>query len=213
MPGGFMDEEDIHMADGGHPFGGGAGRGGSFGSRPKRSPVATRNLPCTLEELYTGTTKKLKVTRRRGGRSDEKILSVTVKAGWKPGTKITFTGEGDEPAMGGGTPQDIVFVIAEKPHAVFTRKDNDLQVSLNLSLKEALCGFDRTIRTLDGRTLKVPDTLGVISPGKEAKIPGEGMPISKKPGQKGDLRIKFSVEFPRGPLSSSQKDAIRQALP
>ena len=38
------------------------------------------------------------------------------------------------------------------------------------------------------------------------------MPISKTPKVKGDLKIKFKVEFPRS-LSSTQADAVRKALP
>lgn len=41
---------------------------------------------------------------------------------------------------------------------------------------------------------------------------GEGMPISKQPGQKGNIIIKFDVAFPRQ-LDSSQKERIRAALP
>lgn len=40
------------------------------------------------------------------------VLQVT--PGWKEGTRITFSGKGDE--MPGQPPQDIVFVIAQKPH-------------------------------------------------------------------------------------------------
>ena len=42
-------------------------------------------------------------------------------------------------------------------------------------------------------------------------VRGEGMPISKTPSAKGDLKIKFKVEFPRS-LSSSQAEAVRRAL-
>lgn len=38
------------------------------------------------------------------------------------------------------------------------------------------------------------------------------MPISKQPGQKGSLHIKFEVMFPRQ-LTSSQKEQIRSLLP
>lgn len=41
---------------------------------------------------------------------------------------------------------------------------------------------------------------------------GEGMPISRQPGQRGNLIIKFDVTFPRQ-LSSSQKEQIRSLLP
>jgi DnaJ family protein B protein 4 len=39
-----------------------------------------------------------------------------------------------------------------------------------------------------------------------------GMPISKSPGQKGDLLIKFKIDFPRS-LSAQQKEMLARALP
>ena len=41
---------------------------------------------------------------------------------------------------------------------------------------------------------------------------GEGMPISKTPGTKGNLIVKFDVSFPRS-LNDSQKQQLRQILP
>lgn len=41
---------------------------------------------------------------------------------------------------------------------------------------------------------------------------GEGMPVSKQPGRRGNLLIKFDVAFPRS-LSSSQKEQLRGLLP
>ena len=38
------------------------------------------------------------------------------------------------------------------------------------------------------------------------------MPISKTPGQKGDLRVRFDVQFPRT-LTDQQKTGLRQLLP
>jgi len=51
----------------------------------------------------------------------------------------------------------------------------------------------------------------VIQPGQEEKYPGEGMPISKKPGQKGDLVVKYMVKFPQS-LTPAQKEGIRKIL-
>ena len=60
-------------------------------------------LKLTLKELYTGTVKRLKITRRVPDPSDpqklttkEEILEIQVKPGWKEGTRITFQGKGDE---------------------------------------------------------------------------------------------------------------------
>lgn len=46
----------------------------------------------------------------------EEVLAVDVRPGWKEGTRVTFTGKGDEMGPPGAPPQDLVFVIKESPH-------------------------------------------------------------------------------------------------
>ena len=60
--------------------------------------VVTNKLPCSLEQLYAGCTKKMKITKTVVAPSGvenkvEKVLDVVVQPGWKKGTKITFPGE------------------------------------------------------------------------------------------------------------------------
>ena len=43
-------------------------------------------------------------------------------------------------------------------------------------------------------------------------VRGEGMPLSKSPGQKGDLRISFDIVFPKS-LTDQQKLQLKQILP
>ncbi len=63
---------------------GGGRRQNSSRHVPAKAEV---QLPCTLEVLYTGATKKLKVTRRlRDGGTQEKILQVSIQPGWKKAT-------------------------------------------------------------------------------------------------------------------------------
>lgn len=69
----------------------------------------------------------------------------------KDGQRITFQGEGDqEPGL---EPGDVIIVLDQKDHDVFQRQDNHLVMKLQIKLVEALCGFKKTIRTLDNRTL------------------------------------------------------------
>lgn len=83
---------------GGHPFGGGP-MGGHSG--PVKDKPITKHLQCTLEELYSGSTRKLKITRTifgasgQASRTEEEILEVNVKPGWKKGTKVTFPEKGE----------------------------------------------------------------------------------------------------------------------
>ncbi|KAJ1939124.1 Molecular chaperone (DnaJ super) [Linderina macrospora] len=193
--------------------------GGGFsgmpgGMRPQgRTQEVTRPLPCTLEELYNGCTKKLKVTRRTLDRSSgqlvssEKILQISVRPGWKAGTKVRFSGEGDDFGHGG---QDIVFVVEAKPHAVFKRDGDNLHMDMELSLDEALCGFKRPVKTLSGKSFMVANKT-VVKPGQVSQMDGYGMPISKQPGTFGKLIINYKVAFPMS-LTDSQKEKIHAAL-
>ncbi|KAF9377885.1 hypothetical protein CPC16_011596 [Podila verticillata] len=204
-------------------FGGGGGMGGMEDmaeqqrqhqhQAAEKPPALERTLAVSLEDLAKGVTKRLKVTRKVSsgtGRTSDKILTIDVKPGWKAGTKIRFPREGDE--FPNGEIQDIVFTIEEKPHNLFTRRGDDLVLNLELSLVEALTGFSKTVKTLDGRTLPVSaSSARIIQPGQEERYPGEGMPISKKPGQKGDLIVKFVVKFPTH-LTAAQKDALKKIL-
>merc|ERR1719249_640001 len=94
---------------------------------------------------------------------ERKILEVSVDKGMADSQKITFTGEGDqEPGM---EPGDIIIVLDEKEHAHFKRNGIDLIPTINISLSDALCGFKKTVPTLDDRTLVIQTVAGeVIKP-------------------------------------------------
>mmetsp|Transcript_4733 Transcript_4733/g.11821 ORF Transcript_4733/g.11821 Transcript_4733/m.11821 type:complete len:282 (-) Transcript_4733:89-934(-) len=182
--------------------------------RSGKAPAIEKQLPCTLEDLYLGKSRKMKITRTlydpsgQGVRAEE-ILQIDVKPGWKKGTRVTFPEKGDEAP--GQTPADVVFIIAEKPHAYLSREGNNLIYKHRLTLADALCGASLQLKHLDGRTLRIP-LVKPVSPGYTHIVRGEGMPISKHPGQKGDLHIKFDVLFPTA-LTEDQKTQLRAILP
>ncbi|XP_074296241.1 uncharacterized protein LOC141623978 [Silene latifolia] len=197
-------------------FANGGGDGGGsmhYQGGPRKAPPIENKLPCTLEELYKGTTKKMKISREIADLSGktmpvEEIITIEVKPGWKKGTKITFPEKGNE--QPGITPADLVFVIDEKPHKVFTRDGNDVVLTQRISLAEALTGYTVHVTTLDGRSLSIPIN-NVIHPSYEEVVPREGMPISKEPSRKGNLRIKFDIKFPMR-LTSEQKAGVKKLL-
>eukprot|EP00878_Enallax_costatus_P006617 GHUV01006935.1.p1 GENE.GHUV01006935.1~~GHUV01006935.1.p1 ORF type:complete len:225 (+),score=43.10 GHUV01006935.1:32-676(+) len=203
----------------GGPFGGMGGmHGGPMGGHtgPAKDKPITKQLACTLEELYNGSVRKMKITRTlfdaqgRASKTEEEILEVNVKPGWKKGTKVTFPNKGDE--RPGRVPADMVFIIEEKPHPRFQREGDNLVIHKRVSLAEALCGIEFQVQTLDNRILNISTKDEVITLHTNKTVRGEGMPISKSPGSKGNLVIKFDVVFPRQ-LSSSQKEQLRSLLP
>jgi len=138
----------------------------------------------------------------------EEILTIEIKPGWKKGTKITFPEKGNQEP--GVIPADLIFILDEKPHAVYARDGNDLVINLEISLLEALTGKTIELTTLDGRNLTIPLT-EIVKPGYEVVVSDEGMPISKEPRKKGNLRIKFDVRYPSR-LSTEQKSDLRRIL-
>lgn len=184
-----------------------------FGLQQQDPPVEY-DLPVSYEELLYGTNKKMKITRDNNGpgnsmEPEQKILEISVKKGWKEGTKITFPKEGNR--VVGKTPADIVFKIKDKPHKRFTRdRDNNLICREPVSLKQALIGHQLVVKTLTGH--EVPLDLKQITPTTKRLIKGEGLPLPKTPDRRGDLIVEFDINFPRN-LSQQQKDGIGQILP
>ncbi|PWA92577.1 Chaperone DnaJ, C-terminal [Artemisia annua] len=138
----------------------------------------------------------------------EEILPIHIKPGWKKGTKITFPEKGNQEP--GAAPGDLIFVVDEKPHDTFKRDGNDLVFTKRITLLEALTGKTLKVTTLDGRLLIIPLT-DIIKPGHEEVIQNEGMPISKEPGKKGNLRIKIDIKFPSR-LTGDQKSDLKRVL-
>ncbi|KXN81285.1 hypothetical protein AN958_05333 [Leucoagaricus sp. SymC.cos] len=231
-----FDEDDdmsgnFHFSSGGMP-GGMPGRGtsrsrpGFGGAGTRRHPAEksekpseiVRPLKLSLEDLYSGTVKHLKIGRRlMDGTFEDKVLEINVLPGWKDGTKIRFPNAGNETPPHGDA-QDLVFVVEAKPHERFERDNNDLVCHIKIPLAEALAGpatpaaAKKNVQLLDDRRIQVPLPVGIVKPGQQTVVAGEGMPIRKEGlKKKGDLVILWDVVFPTS-LSTQQKDVIRKAL-
>lgn len=208
-----------------------AGRGGKVGAEKECDECNGFGVCIQLVQIAPGFVQRAQVSCRAcGGRgstmreadkcktcrgnkvtADRKMLGVNIEKGMKNGSKIRFAGEADEaPDVDAG---DVIFVVQEKQHAVFKRKGGDLLTTVNLSLREALCGFTRTIVHLDGRVLKLSSSAGMVTaPESVRMIKDEGMPHFGNPFTKGRLFVKFNVDFPEN-HSSDVVAALFEVLP
>ncbi|GLC33245.1 hypothetical protein PLESTB_000355200 [Pleodorina starrii] len=144
--------------------------------------------------------------------ADKKTFDVHIDAGMKHGSKIVLRGEAgcSEPGL---APGDIILVVVQKEHDVFQRAGVDLVMEKTISLTEALTGCTFTFKHLDGRVLRVVIPQGeVIKPNSFKCLHDEGMPFHGRPYQKGNMYVRFNVEFPET-LTEAQAKAIRAALP
>lgn len=89
------------------------------------------------------------------------------------------------------------------PHNVYERDNDDLKTKVKLTLKEALLGFNKSIKHLDGHDVRL-NRLGTTNPGEIQKIIGEGMPHFNFPSEKGDLYVTYDIDFPQK-LSDNQR--------
>jgi len=126
-------------------------------------------------------------------------VEVPIPAGTPEGNHLVMQGKGDElPDMETG---DVHFVISYKKHDVFTLSEKetlDLEVIFDITLTEALYGFKRVIKMLDGQWLDIVlpprhSLCAKITQPIEKIMPGEGM---KFQSHKGDLHLFFQIELP-----------------
>lgn len=141
-----------------------------------------------------------------------KTFNVELDPGILPGKRITFKGEGNQAVN--STDGDVVFQIRVLDHPRFRIRGarGDLEYSAKISLVDALVGFNRTVKHLDGR--KVPVVHDVVTfEGFEQKVIGEGLPRAGIQPQKshGDLYVMFEVEFPSS-LTARQREALRTVM-
>jgi DnaJ homolog subfamily B member 4 len=124
--GGDDMEDLLGQLGGGGRSSGGRSRSARFGAgpepvqRPQRPPtpevtVVERPLPLTLEEMFTGTHKKMKMQQKifdeNGKRTvKDRIMEMDIKPGLKKGSKIKFQNVGDQEE---GGRQDLHFVVEE----------------------------------------------------------------------------------------------------
>lgn len=181
----------------------------------RQDPPIEHELPVTLEEVLTGCTKKMKITRRvtqADGRTfkEDKILEINVRPGWKSGTKITFNQEGDQSPN--ALAADVIFIIKDKPHPYFKRDGSDIKYTAKISLKEALsCNSVIRVPTLDGEAVTIT-IKEVVRPNTVKRLTGRGLPLIKEPRKRGDLIVNFDIQFPTT-LPEANRQLIVDLLP
>uniref|UniRef100_A0A1L8DU47 Putative molecular chaperone dnaj superfamily n=1 Tax=Nyssomyia neivai TaxID=330878 RepID=A0A1L8DU47_9DIPT len=156
-----------------------------------------------------------KCSKCNGSRTfkEDKSIEVRIEPGMFHMQKIEFTGQGNH--MPGHLAGDIVAVLDYVDHKTFERAQDNLLMRKTITLVEALCGFRTLIHHLDGRKLHIHNSPGdIIKSGSHFVVKNEGMPRFGKPAQKGDLLIKFSIQYPENSaLTSENLAALKGILP
>lgn len=180
-------------------------------------------LPLTFEEALFGCTKYEAIP-------DGRTVEVDVPAGAHQGSRIGFSGIGVDPD---GTIQDLEFVvewvrifspprttsqvvcllltsndpISQKPHHLYQLDGEHLVYTVDITLLESLCGWSRTVPTLDGREVRV-ERQEVTPPSWSTVYAGLGMPRASRPGARSNLAVRVSIKYPER-ISHEQKKVFQ----
>ena len=122
----------------------------------------------------------------------------------KNGSKVVIKNGGDE-LMNSNLVGDLILDINIKDHLLFKRINNELFLTKDILLSEALCGCKFIINHMDKRKILV-NLDKIIYPNNKQKIIGEGMTIDD------DLIINFNIKFPNS-LSNERKKYLKKLLP
>jgi molecular chaperone DnaJ len=135
-----------------------------------------------------------------------KRYKVNVPAGVKNGARIRLAGKG-EAGPRGGPPGDLYVTTRVKPSPVFERLDDgNLEVTVPITIPEALRGGTIEVPTLDG-TKKIKVAAGTKH-GSVQRLRGEGPPRPKGNGR-GDIRYRLEIEVPEK-LTEAQSEAAEK---
>ncbi|XP_068150287.1 dnaJ homolog subfamily A member 2 [Drosophila tropicalis] len=146
---------------------------------------------------------------------EEKLeRDVKVEKGVPHMMKLPYPNEGHQ--MRGGEFGDLIVVIAQLEHPVFLRRHANLYMKdLNINLTEALCGYTHCFQHLDGKTICMSTQPGEVLKHNHIKmIRGCGMPVFNSSSDRGDLYIKFVVNFPENNFANpTQLATLEELLP
>lgn len=197
------------------------GRGSTVKLQPVGPGMVTQvTVPCgTCNARGSFYVDKDKCKKCKGARTvkQKKMLELYIPRGSREGERIVLAGEADQDPDD-SEPGDIIFELVEEQHKTFNRAGADLQADLNITLSEALTGFNRVVVVhLDGRgiAMNVQQPEGrVLRPDEVLKIAGEGMP-HKRSDARGDLYLTVDIKFPEDGWLKSQAavDQVKAVLP
>lgn len=178
----------------------------------QKPPAIIKNIELSLDEVYNGTSTPVEIERwvvHNGIRIHEKeLFQLHIPAGLNESETIVLRDKGN--VINEQIKGDIKICIQTKPHNEFIRQGNDLIYKKKLSLKDALCGFNFTIRHLNRQPIICNNTscIFVVSPGYKKVLEGGGM---IRDNERGKLIIDFDVEFPQN-LTEEQIMSLNMIL-
>jgi len=184
--GATMGEEDLSDIFSQFFGGQGGARGSGFGAGfHARGQDLRYQLEVDFLEAVRGA--KRSVTMPDGAH-----IEITIPKGLKDGQTLRLRGKG-APGMGEAEAGDALVTVSVRPHPVFTRVGDDIEVDLPITFDEAVLGAKVDVPTVNG-PVSVTIPKGVSS-GRKLRLRGKG--IQRKGGKAGDQIVQLKIVLPK----------------
>jgi curved DNA-binding protein len=186
----------------GSPFGQGSPYGPYGGQAQAKGSDLIYELPLTLQEVITGTSKTISFEHK--GRSER--VTVNIPKGMVTGKKLRLAGKGEQSPFG-GKPGDL-FIQSKMIHDPrFSVEENDLVIQKEIRLSEALLGTSASVPTPEGKELNLKVPAGTRH-GTKMRLSGHGIPAMKG-SKRGDLYVRINIAIPKK-LTADQKKLVEK---
>ena len=176
-----------------------------------KPPPIIKNVVISLEQAYRGDQIPVPIERwlfEDGIRKCEnETIYVPLKKGIDNNEIIILRDQGN--MLDTNLKGDIKIIVGIQNSSGFKREGLNLILEKEITLKEALCGFEFIIQHVSGKSLRFNSDKGkVLKDGIIKVIPNFGM---ERDDQVGSLCIKFNVKYPET-ISEDQIEKLREIL-
>ena len=152
-----------------------------------------RRAPCSL-------------CKGKGTLPKTEIVKVRIPAGVDTGSRVRIPGKGEGGRLG-APPGDLHIITNVGPHKYFTRKGDNIYVTVPITVPEAALGAKIEVPTVDGKAqLRIPP--GTQS-GQRFRLRQRGAPSLRDPNAHGDQFVEVQVTLPKM-ISEETKELLRQ---
>ncbi|MEN8888262.1 MAG: DnaJ C-terminal domain-containing protein [Celeribacter marinus] len=135
---------------------------------------------------------------------DGSAIDLTIPVGVRDGQTLRLRAKG-HPGLGGGPAGDAYVVIGVRPHGVFVRDGNDIEVEVPIGIDEAILGAKIEVPTLYGRVaMSIPKG---ASSGQRLRLKGRGIKPAK--AAQGDQYVRLKIVVPAR-LDPKMEDIAQQ---
>ncbi|HOM05429.1 MAG TPA: molecular chaperone DnaJ [Candidatus Kapabacteria bacterium] len=149
--------------------------------------------------------EKCEICNGDGRVTVEETIQVSIPAGVEEGNYIPLRGKGNAGRRNGPS-GDLIVVIEEKPHEIFTRQGDNILYPLTISFPEAALGAEIEIPTIDGKE-KIKINPGT-QPGATITLKGKGIKRLNY-DSRGDMIVLINVYIPTK-LNAKEKELLKE---